>query len=221
MLGRPLGVPGDAVFQRAVLMAALKLLEAASGPVLEDYPVEAPMDAPTDATSGEADNSGFACPVNFARGGDDFSIGAALQREIAELLPWHSEAVRRRGRTTATLSGFEPLALAAFIASVIASPDTASANNDRDVATTIRLACEDMKAFYLEAVTAQPGARAAQAARDWFWHETSGGKALFAVRDALLGSSNLDLQRYGGKGLVPLAVAPRPAQWVYEAKWKT
>ena len=185
--------------------------------MLEDYPIEAPIDAPT----AEADNSGFACPVNFARGGDDYSIGAALQREIAELLPWHSEAVRRRGRTTATLSGFEPLALAAFIASVIASPDTASANNGRDVATAIRLACEDMKAFYLEAVTAQPGARAAQAARDWFWHETSGGKALFAVRDALLGSSNLDLQRYGGKGLVPLAVAPRPAQWVYEAKWKT
>lgn len=216
MLGRPLGVPGDAAFQRAVLIAALKLLEAASGPVLEDYPVEAPIGAPT----AEDGNSGFACPVNFARAVDDDSISAALQREIAELLPWHSEALRRRGRTTATLSGFEPLALAEFIASVLVNPDTASANNGMDAATAIRLACEDMKAFYLEAVSAQPGARAAQAARDWFWHETSGGKALFAVRDALLGSSSLELQRYGGKGLVPLAVAPRPVQWVYEAKWK-
>ena len=217
MLGRPLGVPGDALFQRAVLRAALKLLEAASGPVLEDYPVEATTDAPT----AEDDNSGFACPVNFARGGDDGSIGTALQREIAELLPWHSEAARRRGRSTATLSGFAPHALGEFIAAVIANANAAPTVAGMDAPTAIRLACEDLKAFYLEAVSAQPGARAAQAARDWFWRETAGGKALFAMRDALLASSHPELQRYGGKGLVPLAVAPRPAQWIYEAKWKS
>jgi hypothetical protein len=37
-LGRPLGEPGDAQFQRRVLMAALGLLERTDGPViLEDF----------------------------------------------------------------------------------------------------------------------------------------------------------------------------------------
>ena len=41
-LGRPLGPPNDAAFQKRVLIAALKLLEASGGPVLEDYPEDAP-----------------------------------------------------------------------------------------------------------------------------------------------------------------------------------
>ena len=42
-LGRPLGVPGDAAFQRRVMLAALGLLEAEQGPVLADYPEDIPV----------------------------------------------------------------------------------------------------------------------------------------------------------------------------------
>ena len=42
ILGRPFGVPGDSAFQRRVLVAALRLLEAPAGPVLADYPEDAP-----------------------------------------------------------------------------------------------------------------------------------------------------------------------------------
>lgn len=42
-LGRPLGEPEDAVFQRRVLMQALGLLERTDGPViLEDFPDDPP-----------------------------------------------------------------------------------------------------------------------------------------------------------------------------------
>ena len=41
--GRPLGIPGDADFQRRVVLAALSLLDANEGPVLVDYPEEAPL----------------------------------------------------------------------------------------------------------------------------------------------------------------------------------
>ena len=37
-LGRPLGAPDDPALQTRVLRATLRLLEAKSGPVLEDYP---------------------------------------------------------------------------------------------------------------------------------------------------------------------------------------
>jgi len=63
MLGRPFGVPNDPAFQRRVLSALLQLFAAARGPVLDDYPEEAPAD-PGDA-------EGYACPVSFARAVDD------------------------------------------------------------------------------------------------------------------------------------------------------
>ena len=213
MLGRPLGVPGDADFQRRVLHAALRLLEAGAGPVLQDYPHDAPHTDDDDA-------GGFACPVNFAPAQGDGSLAHTLQREIAELAPWYAEAVRRRGRTIATLSGLAAQAAAQFITDLIADTAIAPYRADLDRTSALRLACEDIKTYYLEAVAAQPGARAARAAREWLWRETAAGRAFFALRDACLASRDPDLQRYGGKGLIPLSIAPRPAQWVYEAKWK-
>ena len=41
-LGRPLGVPDDPAFQKRVLLAALRLLDTDSGPVLEDFGEDAP-----------------------------------------------------------------------------------------------------------------------------------------------------------------------------------
>src|SRR5258708_6813276 len=95
-LGRPLGAPDDPALQRRVLKSALKLLEAESGPVLEDCPETAP----------DADLTGWACPVRFAstaRSADD--MGGALLGEIAELAPWYDRAVGRSGRTTVGVSG--------------------------------------------------------------------------------------------------------------------
>ena len=213
MLGRPLGAPGDAGFQRLVLIAVLRLLESPAGPVLEDYPCDAPSAAADDT-------DGFACPVNFARAETGDDVVSAFQREIAELAPWYGEAVRARGRTIASLSGLSPQAAGRFITAMIADANSASYRSDFDASTALRLACEDIKAYYFEAVTAQPGARAAAEAREWLWRETIAGKVFFALRNACLASSDPNLQRYGGKGLIPLSIAPRPAQWVYEAKWR-
>ena len=41
-LGRPLGQPNDVPFQTRVLRACLGLLDAVSGPVLQDYPLFVP-----------------------------------------------------------------------------------------------------------------------------------------------------------------------------------
>ena len=93
-LGRPLGAPEDAAFQRRVITAALALLERPSGPVLEDYP----EDAPADAAASEADE-GWACPVSFAQPKADAPItfAARLQAEVAQMKPWHEAWKRRKG----------------------------------------------------------------------------------------------------------------------------
>ena len=41
-LGRPLGIPDDAPFQRRVVEAALRLLARTDGPLIADYPEHAP-----------------------------------------------------------------------------------------------------------------------------------------------------------------------------------
>ncbi|MBX7201296.1 MAG: hypothetical protein K1X51_18160, partial [Rhodospirillaceae bacterium] len=61
MLGRPLGVPNDPVFQQRVLRAALGLLEREQGPVLEDFPEDAPFEDLGD------EPEGLNCPVSFPR----------------------------------------------------------------------------------------------------------------------------------------------------------
>jgi len=58
MLGRPFGAPGEPAFQRRVLRSLLALFERPAGPVLEDFPEEAPGSV--------AEESAFACPVSFA-----------------------------------------------------------------------------------------------------------------------------------------------------------
>jgi len=203
VMGRPLGVPGDAAFQRRVLLAALRLLEAESGPLLEDYPEDAPQ-APVDEAEG------FACPVSFSRPVTEEGLAGALQREIAELAPWHDLARRKRRRTTAALSGLAPHATAKFVTDFISDPATPSYRADLDILQALRLATQDIKAYYQESASVQPGARVAHEARQWFWRDTAAGKALLELRDACLASSNEALRRFGARNLIPLAVSPRP-----------
>jgi len=42
LLGRPFGAPNEPEFQRRVLRALLSLFERPTGPVLEDFPEDAP-----------------------------------------------------------------------------------------------------------------------------------------------------------------------------------
>ena len=103
MLGRPFGAPNAPEFQRKVLIAVLRLLEAGRGPVLQDFP----EDAPVPVIAG--DTEGCACPVNLSRPqpGADGKIDAAqaLLDEVAQLLPWHDLAIKRFGRTTVGING--------------------------------------------------------------------------------------------------------------------
>lgn len=198
ILGRPFGVPGDAAFQRRVLLAALRLLEAPAGPVLEDYPEEAPQVA-------AEETEGFACPVNFAAAApaDD---AAALQQEIAELRTWHELARERRGRTTAALSGLAPEDAARYLAGFIDRPDMPSYRADLSGGLALRLACEDLKAYYLEAVSAQPGGRAALEAQEWFWRETAAGRVLLKLRGACRASADPTVREFADKNLIPRAI---------------
>ena len=97
-LGRPLGVPNDVAFQHRVIGAALDLLNAERGPVLEDFPEDAPHIEIDDTP---------ACPVTFARPASNTNTWqAALLAELQTLTPWHDLGKRKRGgRTLVGISG--------------------------------------------------------------------------------------------------------------------
>ena len=204
ILGRPFGVPGDAEFQRRVLRAALRLLEAPVGPVLVDYAEEAPAPLPEET-------QGMACPVSFDSKDAAGDLGAALTREIEELAPWHDLAASRRARTTTGLSGMSMNEAALFVNSYLrASP--APNIEGMSAGETLKLVCDDIRAYYYEAAAAQPGTPDAQAVLRWFWHDTAAGRAFFELQKICVASDDATLQVLGGNSLVPRAIMQEPAR---------
>ena len=202
-LGRPLGVPNDAAFQTRVLLAVLKLLEARSGPVLEDFPEDAPV-------AGE-EGAPWACPVNLVTQerslGEAKQLHEAFKQEMMQLRSWYDLAVKRRGRTTVGGSGLDLDTLGDFISAFLGGGIPENPCEGLPLAIVLKLAAEDLKAYYCEAVTAQPGQAppSGEQLSDWFWDETTAGKVLLAVKQACINSQDDTLQAVGAHLLVPLA----------------
>jgi hypothetical protein len=209
-LGRPLGGPGDPKFQRGVLMAALRLLESERGPVLADYP----LDAPDTASDLEG---GWSCPLPLPAGdpaASEFERRLeALRLEISLLAPWFEEGLARRGRTAFGLSGLHPDAaeqIARVLASLAAGEDAElPQKTDEPFPLALRAIVDDMKAFYTEAALSQPSRMppGPQRLARWLYHETLLGRVLYDLRDRLASSED---PRTRGVGIIPTAYRQRP-----------
>ena len=201
MLGRPFGAPNAPDFQRKVLRALLALFERPAGPVLEDFPEDAP--------AGEAESGVFACPVSFARAkSENGSLAHVLFEEIAQLAPWYDLARRRRGRTTVGIYGGTVEEAARHVVSdVEGTPEAPPSGWTAGIA--VKRACDDVKAYYYEAVAAQPGNLAAKAIESWFWRDTAAAQAFLAIRDICLKSDDESLKPLGRLSLIPRFVTDR------------
>lgn len=170
-LGRPLGRPGDAAFQRRVLDAAFALLERPSGPVLETFP---------EAIADEADQPA-ACPLPPRL---DPSVPAAVD-EARALLPAYRRAVAAsRGRTVVgrvVAADRVPDALAALTRIAEGTPSR-DAGLPADPTQTVM----DVRAYYEEAALGlSDHVPAARSAETWFYHHTEAGRVVMAARRAI------------------------------------
>ncbi len=210
MLGRPLGVPNDPAFQRKVVLSALQLLERDSGPVLEDFADDAPYDDL--GAVEEAPN----CPVSFPRrrsdgsDGSDGSLGLPLSErladEIAQLQAWHEVAQKQHGRTTLGVTGLPPHGLGEFLSAWLGGAPKPLFRDGLTLAAALKLAADELKAFYYEAKAVQPGRHSPDEVLRWFWTETSAGEAFVAIRDLAAKSEDPSF-----KGLATLSLVPRAA----------
>jgi hypothetical protein len=180
-LGRPLGIPDDAPFQRRVVKAALDLLARTDGPLIADYPEHAPE---------VADFEGWACPINLAPTEVD-----SLAAEIDRLAAWYDRAVAARGRTTVGVSGLDMTAAGELVARAIAGalPD----------AQALKQATDDLRAYYLEAASAFPDPGSAATRKKWLWDETRLAKVLLELQPKLAASDDPQHKILGNLTLIP------------------
>jgi hypothetical protein len=203
-LGRPFGVPDQPAFQRDVLFSALRLLARMDGPVLEDYPHDAPEQPAEDETVDE----GWACPVSFDIPvvDDRDELVKAAEREIRSLEPWYRMGVERRGRTTVGLSGLDIdgcLESLSVYAGTGAVPVDGKARNEAEM---LRFCIEDVKAWYQEAATARPGSPSTRQIMHWLWDETVMATLLKQVRERTAESDDKAVRTVGERQLAPSAL---------------
>ena len=196
-LGRPLGVPDDKDFQHRVLKAALDLLDADAGPLLVDYPEDAPAAAAEDM-------DGWVCPMPVRTSADAESNPAStLLAELSSLRQWYDMFREKRGRTSVGVCSLALEDVAVFLAGSAAGGTVQSSTNGLTSAQILKLGSEDLKAFYSEAALAMPGNKDARQISNWIWEDTELGRTLLSLRPICMESEDEAVQRVGKLTLVP------------------
>ena len=180
-LGRPMGIPDDAPFQRRVVKAALELLARTDGPLIADYPEHAPE---------ITDFSGWACPISLAPAATD-----SLAAEIDRLATWYDRAVTAQGRTTVGVSGLDMPAAGALV--------TRALDGALPEAQALKEAIDDLRAYYLEAASAFPDPGSPVTRKKWFWDETKLAKALLTLQPKLAASADPQHKILANLTLIP------------------
>ena len=171
-LGRPLGAPNQPDFQIKVLRKSLLLLESNAGPVLiEDFDEEAPIGE----DKSNEDFEGWACPVNFPPPPNDRSEReAAMLAEIESLSPWYNISVQKRGGSSVGASQLSVEQIATFLIKFL-DGEVENPQPEISLGNFVKIVSEDIKAWYMEAATAQPGHATSIEIQNWFWSETTAG----------------------------------------------
>jgi hypothetical protein len=172
-LGRPIGPPSDAGFQRRVILAALGLLNAPkAASLIVDFPDDDPRETP--------DHS-WRPPISPALDQN----ADTLEEELLALAPAYAQSCTQRGRSTVGLSGLAPAACGALMAAWLRGEAPESPVPGMSPLLALRFAADDLKAFALEAALAGGGRPSSRQLGDWLWGRTALAAALDTIRRRL------------------------------------
>jgi hypothetical protein len=175
--GHPLGEANAPDLQKRVMRAALALLDAATVPVLVDYPED--IYAGQDIDLAQA--SGVTRP--------DVSTDVAF--EVTTLRPYYERWVASHaGRTTVGVTRVDQRRFRGLVRVLEAyaddrEVDVRERNTDVPLPQFVRWAADDLKAFYLEARMQQRPADSFQELNTWLWSQTALSNLLRSVRDRM------------------------------------
>lgn len=196
-MGRPMGKPNDAEFQKKVIRAAFKLFDATSGPVLEDFPDIIPV---------KQGRMGYALPVDFVvtvdEVGDVDALLAEVQAEIEGLRPAYDAALAARGRTTVGASTLPVADLAPYIAAFVKGDKPRSPRKGVTPVPMLKLVVEDLAAYYTETRTHRDGIDDIERLGKWFWEETKAGRLVLWLEAVALESDDRVLRQIVDMSLI-------------------
>ena len=187
--GFALGNPNDPAFQHKVLGALLGLFESESSPTLAEFPEDA--EAPVRLLQASGARDGADAPVTQEPADEITAVRGYYERWVAE----------NGGRTMVGLCGVPQRrwrGLMKFLEAYAGGSDEKYEEKPADMplARFIRVAADDIKAFYMEARMCQrPGERDNDLQR-WFWAETAAGAMLAKVAERLASSDDESVSRY-------------------------
>ncbi len=183
-----------------MLIQVLRLLEHPSGPVLEDYS--------RDAEGVDTETTPMACPVNFSTAPPVSMDGETLlqnfRAEVATMQTWHALACEKSGRSTSGLSGLDLHQLAEFFTDFITNTLEKPEVHGQRLSDMLRIAAEDLRTYYFEGVSAQPGQSTnPRALADWFWGQTCAARVINEVRKICMTREEKDMRLAGKLLLIP------------------
>lgn len=160
--------------------------------MLEDFAEDAPRHGAEGGTP--------ACPVDFKPHTEPLSqtdrLLAAFKEEFSQMQSWYDLARQKRGRTTAVTSESNVKALIDGITDFVKNGVFMGTDPKISQGTGLRMAVEDLKAYYLEAVSIQPGQPTdSKSLADWFWGRTAAAKVIAKIRKLCKESADDTLKR--------------------------
>jgi len=192
-LGRPFGPPSAAAFQKRVVLAALRMLEGAEGPIMiKDFPDDDPR-----ATQDPTWRPPFT-PVAVSD-----SLAARLEAEILRLQGAHERWVAQHRRMTVGLSGLPIGDCARYVADWLRGKTPPSPREGFSAPLILRFAVDDVKAYCLEAAAAGAATPSSRQLGDWFWNESATGSAIHVLREVLQASDDDRLKLIVANFMVP------------------
>jgi hypothetical protein len=124
---------------------------------------------------------------------------------------WYDMAISKRGRTTFGVSQLDINGIVNLICDMIKGETPDNPRDDISFPYTINYAVDDLKIFYMEGVTAQPGQdlHTSEALSDWFWNKTLAGDIIKQLRKICKSSTDKTMRFVGAILLVPAAQVHR------------
>ena len=186
--GFALGNPDHPPFQHKVLAAALDLLDADAAPVLAEFPADG--EGPAQLVQASAARKDLASPVEADPADELTAMRGYYER-------WRDG---HDGRTMVGLTGIPERRWRGLVKYLQAFADGADADYaeqpaDMPLPRFIRLAADDLKAFYMEARMCQRPDQKNNDLQRWFWTETAAGNLLARIAERMNASEDEAIQR--------------------------
>jgi hypothetical protein len=186
--GFALGKPDDPEFQHKVLGAALDLFKSESAPVLAEFPEDA--DAPVRLLQASAARAELTTDVDTDPADEVTALRGYYERWVED----------HDGRTGVGISGVPQRqwrGLMKYLHAFTQGEDVTYADMPEGAAEPrfLRLAADDIKAFYMEARMCQRPEQQNNDLQSWFWAETAAGSMLSKIAARLDASDDETVKR--------------------------